>query len=54
VFFLKEILCHEKVKKQSVGAESENCAMANVTCELIWIRDLLTELGFALECPLRL
>jgi len=28
--------------------------MANVTCELVWVRDLLTKLGFASECPMRL
>jgi len=28
--------------------------MANVTCESVWIRDLLSEFGFAPECPMRL
>ena len=28
--------------------------MANVNCELVWTRDLLTELGFAPDCPTRL
>ncbi|GAV71585.1 hypothetical protein CFOL_v3_15075, partial [Cephalotus follicularis] len=39
-----------KSKKRSVvarsSAESEYIAMANVTCELMWIRQLLSELGF--------
>ena len=26
--------------------------MANVTCELVWIKDLLTELDFAPLCPM--
>jgi len=28
--------------------------MTNVTCELVWVRDLLTELHFAPEYPMRL
>jgi len=28
--------------------------MTNVTCESIWIRDLLTKLGFTPECLMRL
>ena len=28
--------------------------MANMILELIWIRDLLTEIGFPSECPMRL
>ena len=28
--------------------------MVNVTCELVWVRDLLTEFGFASECLMRL
>ena len=28
--------------------------MANVTCELVWIRDLLSELDLTTECPIRL
>ena len=34
------------------SAESEYPAMASVTCEMVWIRDLLTE--FDSECPMRL
>jgi len=45
-------------KKQSVvsrsSAESEYRAIVNVTCELVWVTDLLTELGFAPECPMGL
>ena len=28
--------------------------MINVTCEFVWIRDLLSVLNFAQECPVRL
>ena len=28
--------------------------MTNVTLELIWIKSLLTYIGFSLECPMRL
>ena len=28
--------------------------MTNVTLELIWTRDLLTQIGFLPECPMRL
>ena len=28
--------------------------MANVALELIWFKNLLIEIGFALECPIRL
>ena len=28
--------------------------MTNVTLKLIWIRDLLTDIGFLPECPMRL
>jgi len=28
--------------------------MTNVTCELVWVRDLLTKLGFAPECHMKL
>jgi len=28
--------------------------MTNVICELVWVRDFLTELDFAPECPVRL
>ena len=56
VFFLEKISW--KSKKQSLlsqsTAESKYRAMINVSCELVWIIDLLTELDFALECPLRL
>jgi len=35
------------------SSESGYQTMANVTLELVWIRDLLTEIGFHLECPIR-
>jgi len=28
--------------------------MTNVTCELVWVRDLLSERDFPPECPMRL
>jgi len=36
------------------NAESEYRAMANVTLKLIWIKDLLTEIGFSPVCHIRL
>ena len=36
------------------SVESEYRVMANKTCELVWVRDLLTELDFTPECPMRL
>ena len=36
------------------SAESEYRSMMNIICELVWIRDLLIVLGFALECFMRL
>ncbi|KAJ9544458.1 hypothetical protein OSB04_024165 [Centaurea solstitialis] len=47
-----------KSKKQNVvsrsSAESEYRAMAQTTCELIWLRNLLGELGFAQSKPMDL
>ncbi|KAJ9548762.1 hypothetical protein OSB04_021305 [Centaurea solstitialis] len=47
-----------KSKKQNVvsrsSAESEYRAMAQTTCELIWLRNLLGELGFAQSKPMNL
>ncbi|XP_043697502.1 secreted RxLR effector protein 161-like [Telopea speciosissima] len=47
-----------KSKKQSVvahsSAESEYRAMAQVTCELMWIQQLLSELGFKIPTPMQL
>ena len=36
------------------STESEYSAMANVTLELIWLRDILTEIGFSPEYSMRL
>jgi len=36
------------------NAESKYYAIANVTCKLFWVRDLLIELGFAPECSMML
>ncbi len=47
-----------KSKKQSIvarsSAESEYRAMAYTTCELVWLRHLLMELGFAHSSPMEL
>ncbi|GAV77753.1 hypothetical protein CFOL_v3_21223 [Cephalotus follicularis] len=47
-----------KSKKQSVvarsSAESEYRAMAHTTCELMWVRQLLTEIGFTEASPMQL
>ena len=47
-----------KSKKQSVvarsSAESEYRAMAQATCELVWMRQLLVELGFEDPAPMEL
>jgi len=36
------------------STELEYHAMTNVTCELVWVINLLTELDFSLECLMRL
>ena len=36
------------------SAESEYIAMANVTLKLVWIKDLLIEIGFPPKCLMRL
>ena len=45
-------------KKQNVvsrsSAESEYRAMAQTTCELIWLRNLLGEIGFSQSKPMNL
>ena len=38
----------------SRSSVTEYRPMTNVTCELVWVRDLLIELDFAPECPIRL
>ena len=47
-----------KSNKQSVvsrcSAQLEYHVMANITCELVWIRDLMVEFGFAPVCLVRL
>jgi len=36
------------------SAKSKYPTMENVTCELVWVKDLLTEIGFAPEYPIKL
>ncbi|GAV63635.1 hypothetical protein CFOL_v3_07153, partial [Cephalotus follicularis] len=47
-----------KSKKQSVvarsSAESKYRAMAHTTCELMWVKQLLTEMGFVDSSPMQL
>ena len=56
--FLEVIFVSWKRKKQSMvsrsSAESEYRMLANVTLELVWIRDLLTKIGFPPKCTMRL
>ena len=51
-------MCHGKSKKQTVvarsSAESEYRAMAHTTCELVWLKHLLEELGFPQTTPMSL
>ena len=52
VSFLEELLCHEKARSRvwSIGPLTTTL---NVTLELIWIRDLSTEIDFPSECPMK-
>ncbi|GAV76750.1 hypothetical protein CFOL_v3_20223 [Cephalotus follicularis] len=56
--FVGDNLVSWKSKKQPVVArsiaESEYRAMAHTTCELMWVRQLLTEMGFADASPMQL
>ena len=56
--FLQEILCRWKSKKEeccvTIWCGVKVSCNGEVTCELVWIRDLLTALDFTLECPMRL
>jgi len=36
------------------STESKNCAMANATRKLVWVRDLLTKLDFPPKYTMRL
>jgi len=58
IVFLEGNLVSLKRKKQNVvsrsSAESEYKAMANMTLDLVWIRNLWTEIGFPSECLMRL
>ena len=48
----------QRSKKQSVvpesNVESKYRAVTNLTCDLVWVKDLLPELGFTLESPMRM
>ncbi|KAI3440844.1 uncharacterized protein J3R85_003080 [Psidium guajava] len=56
--FVRGNLVSWKSKKQSVvarsSAELEYIAMAQATCELVWMRQLLVELGFEDPAPMEL
>ena len=56
--FLGGNLVTWKSKKQTVvarsSAEAEYRAMAHTTCELVWLRNLLQEIGFRMDKPMKL
>ena len=58
LFFFLENLISWKSKKQSVvsrsSAESEYRAMTESVCEIIWIHQLLMELGIETSVPIKL
>jgi len=36
------------------STELEYRVMTDLTCDLVWVKDLLSELGFILESPMRM
>jgi hypothetical protein len=56
--FLGGNLVNWKSKKQTVvarsSAEAEYRAMAHTTCEVVWLRSLLEEIGFTVQLPMPL
>ena len=53
VFFLEKILCHEKVRNR-VWFLGPMQSWSTWRCQMYIIRDLLIEIGFLSECPMRL
>ena len=51
-------MCHGRVRSKSlslVPVQSQNMgAMANLTYELVWIQDILIEMSFVPNTPMRL
>ena len=56
--FLRGNLVTWKSKKQTVvarsSAEAEYWAMAHTACELVWLRNLLQEIGYDISTPMKL
>ena len=56
--FLGGNLVNWKSKKQTVvarsSAEAEYRAMAHTTCEVVWVRSFLEEIGFPVQVPMNL
>ena len=54
--YVGDIVVTWRSKKQNVvsrsNAEAEYRSMAQTTCEMMWIRSLLLELGFPIETPM--
>uniref|UniRef100_A0A803Q649 Retrovirus-related Pol polyprotein from transposon TNT 1-94 n=1 Tax=Cannabis sativa TaxID=3483 RepID=A0A803Q649_CANSA len=53
--FLGQSLISRKLKKQSIvsksSAEAEYCSLANTTCEILWLHDILTDFGISSSQP---
>ena len=58
VYLLGKIWCLEELRNKSVisrfSAESDYHAIADLTYDLIWVKDLLMELGFTLESLIKM
>jgi len=58
VYLLEKNLVSWKNKKLSVvsrfSVKSEYRAMTDLTCDLVWVKDLLSKLDFTLKSPMRI
>ena len=58
VSLLEGILCRERLSSRPLSidqvAGSGYRAMVDLTCELVWIQDILTEIGFKPKTVIRL